>query len=122
MKIIPQDFEFIVEARIDTQFVDDLYRKQTARIRFTSFNQRQTPELFGTVKDISASTFLDEQTGLNYYIAKVKINGGELEKLNGKQLISGMLSEVYITTEQRSIASYLIRPFTDQLQKALREE
>ena len=122
MKIIPQDFEFIVEARIETLHVDDLYKGQPARIRFTSFNQRQTPELFGSVKDVSASTFLDEQTGLNYYIAKIVINDGEIKKLNGKHLISGMQAEVYVTTEQRSIASYLVRPLTDQLQRAMREE
>ena len=122
MNIIPQDFKFVIEARIETQFVDNLYAGQPARIRFTSFNQRQTPELQGEVQDISASTFMEEQTGLFYYIAKIRLNEGEETKLKGKRLISGMMSEVYIRTESRSIASYFIRPFKDQMQRAMREE
>ena len=122
MNIIPQDFKFVIEARIETQFVDNLYAGQPARIRFTSFNQRQTPELQGEVQDISASTFMEEQTGLSYYIAKIRLNEGEEIKLKGKRLISGMMSEVYIRTESRSIASYFIRPFKDQMQRAMREE
>ena len=90
MNIIPQDFKFVIEARIETQFVDNLYAGQPARIRFTSFNQRQTPELQGEVQDISASTFMEEQTGLSYYIAKIRLNEGEETKLKGKRLISGI--------------------------------
>lgn len=123
MKIIPQDIKFIVEARVETQFIDDLFKGQDVRIRFTSFNQRQTPELLGSVKDISASTFSDEQTGLTYYIAKVSINDGEITKIQGgRKLISGMMAEVYIRTDERSIASYLFKPFADQLQRSMREE
>ncbi|MGE0079842.1 MAG: hypothetical protein AB7U81_00930 [Thiohalomonadaceae bacterium] len=45
---------------------------------------------------------------------------GETEKLGGR-LVPGMPVEVFITTEERSVLSYLARPLIDQFARAFRE-
>ncbi|MEL6216070.1 MAG: HlyD family type I secretion periplasmic adaptor subunit, partial [Pseudomonadota bacterium] len=40
----------------------------------------------------------------------------------GQRLLPGMPAEVFITTEARSILSYFLRPLTDAMFRAFREE
>ena len=35
--------------------------------------------------------------------------------------LPGMPAEVFISTEERTAASYLVKPFTDQMNRAFRE-
>ena len=49
-------------------------------------------------------------------------NEGELEKLEGRELIAGMPVEVYIQTGERTALNYLLRPIADYMNRAMREE
>lgn len=122
LQIIPQTEEFDFEAKVDPQFVDELFKGQEASLRFSAFNQRTTPELKGNVSHISPNAILDDRTGLSYYLVYFDIEHSELEKLNGQNLISGMPIEAYIKTKDRTALNYLIKPLTDQFKRAFREE
>ena len=52
----------------------------------------------------------------------IKVSEDELSKLKELRLVPGMPAEVYIKTGERSVASYLVRPLLDQMQRALRED
>src|SRR5262249_22855846 len=67
MLIVPSRDILSVEAKIQPQDIDQLHLGQVARVRFTSFNQRTTPELNGYVKEISADVSEDQKTGTRYY-------------------------------------------------------
>jgi hypothetical protein len=56
------------------------------------------------------------------YVVGIKVNPGELAKLKALKLVPGMPAKVYIKTAERTLASYLLKPILDQMQKALREE
>ena len=45
----------------------------------------------------------------------------ELRRLAGLQLVSGMPAEVFMQTGSRTMMSYLLKPITDQLQRAFVE-
>ena len=122
MQIIPQDDEFVVEANVEPQFIDELYAGQEAALRFSAFNQRSTPELFGEVAGISANVVVDEQTGAAFYKVKLGVSEKELARLNGQQLIPGMPVEAFIKTRERTALNYLIKPLLDQVNRAFREE
>ncbi len=122
VQIVPTDEDMTFDMRIDPASIDQVYPGQTARVRFPAFNARTTPELTGRVSGISPTTVLDEATGLNYFRATLAITADELARLGDVDLIPGMPVEGYLQTTERSVLSYLMRPITDQLTRAFREE
>jgi HlyD family type I secretion membrane fusion protein len=121
MYVIPKDQPLLVSARVDAIHVDQVHIGQDATLRFTSFDQRFTPEVFGHVAKISADVYKDEVTGASYYVAEILPNDGEIHKLGQVELLPGMPVEAFIRTEDRTPLSYLLKPMTDYFHKAFRE-
>jgi HlyD family type I secretion membrane fusion protein len=121
MSIVPESAELIVEARIAPTDIDQAMAGQPARMRFTAFNQRTTPEVPGVVETIGAAATLEPTSGQTYYLTTITIAGG-IRQIGGKPIVPGMPVEVFLTTGNRSALSYLIKPFTDQMMRSFREE
>lgn len=121
MLIVPGSDNLLVEAKINPQDIDQLQLGQAATIRFPSFNQRTTPEITGFVSRISADTTIDPRTGQTFYTARITMPPKEVERLGAVRLLPGMPVEVFVQTGQRTMLSYLMKPLTDQFQRALRE-
>jgi membrane fusion protein, type I secretion system len=120
--LVPQDRPLVIAARIETIHIDKLFVGQTVVLRFSAFDQRQTPELEGTVKLVSPDAFEDEASRISYYRAEIELNEGEQNKLpEGAVLIPGMPVEAYIRTADRSPLSYFLKPLADYFTKAFRE-
>ncbi|MEM8841154.1 MAG: HlyD family efflux transporter periplasmic adaptor subunit, partial [Pseudomonadota bacterium] len=120
--IVPSDTDLLVDARVDPLHRDEVHPNQDVVLRFSAFNSRTTPEVFGKVKFISNDSLLDEATGMNYFSAEVELNPGEISKLPENEMIAGLPVEVYIQTGERTTLNYLMRPMTDYFSRALREE
>jgi HlyD family secretion protein len=121
MLIVPESDGLVVEAKARPEDVDQLHVGQTARLRFTSFNHRTTPELEGEVSMVSADVTVDPKRDASYYTIRVKFSMEEAKKLGGARLVAGMPVEVFVTTEARNVLSYLIKPLRDQITRAFRE-
>ena len=121
MYIIPQDQPLIVSARIEAINVDEVYVGQEAVLIFPAFDQREIPEIRGTVSRISADVITDDLTGVGYYAAEILPYEDEIAKLGDKVLLPGMPVEAYIQTGDRTPLSYLIAPFTSFFNRAFRE-
>lgn len=121
MSIVPDAADLVVEARLAPTDIDQAAAGQSARLRFSAFNQRTTPEVAGTVETIGAAATLDQSTGQTYYLSTIALPAG-LRHVSGKPIVPGMPVEVFLTTGDRSAFSYLIKPFTDQMMKSFREE
>ncbi|EEE35844.1 type I secretion membrane fusion protein, HlyD family [Rhodobacteraceae bacterium KLH11] len=121
MYVVPQDTPLLVAARVDALHVDQLHRGQGVALRFPAFNQRDTPELDGHVINVSADTFTDESSGFTFYRAEVVPDDGQLERLNGQELLPGMPVEAMIKTDERTPLSYLVKPLADYFYRAFRE-
>ncbi|MEM7441317.1 MAG: HlyD family type I secretion periplasmic adaptor subunit [Pseudomonadota bacterium] len=119
--VVPNDSPFVIQSRIEAIHVDQVNVGQVASLRFSTFDQRTTPEIFGTVQKVSADVFQDEATGISYYSAEIIPNEGELERLGEVELLPGMPVEAFIKTEDRTPLSYLTKPMTDYFNRALRE-
>jgi HlyD family secretion protein len=119
--IIPQDQPLVVQARIETVHVDQVTIGQPASMRFSTFDQRTTPEIFGAVSKLSADVFTDEVTGTQFYTAELVPNAGEIERLGDVELLPGMPVEAFIKTGDRTPLNYLLKPFTDYFNRAFRE-
>jgi HlyD family secretion protein len=122
MLIVPEADNLTVEAKVNPQDIDQLKIGQTALLRFTTFNQRTTPEINGIVTRISADISTDQRTGLSYYTVRVGLPPLEVAKLGEVRLVPGMPVEAFVQTGQRTVLSYLVKPFYDQLTRAFREK
>ena len=120
--IVPAGTELKIEAKVVPTDVDQVRVGQAAKLRFSAFNQRTTPELFGEIVYVSAATSVDQATGQPLYLAEIKISGAEMAKLRENKLRPGMPLEVFISTEDRTAMSYLAKPLLDQFARALREQ
>ncbi|MRX52269.1 HlyD family type I secretion periplasmic adaptor subunit [Paracoccus sp. S-4012] len=119
--IVPNDAELAVAVQVLPAMIDQVNEGQTARMRFTAFNQRITPEILGDVRRVGAATTRDPATGQPFYLAEIALKPEELAKLPDERLLPGMPVEVYIQTETRTALSYFARPITDQFSRAFRE-
>lgn len=118
--IVPEHATLRVEVKFAPATIDQIDVGDTARLRFTSFNHRTTPEIEGRISYVSPATSQDGDAG-PYYLGEAEILAGEMEKLPSQGLRPGMPVEVYVQTDQRTALSYLARPITDQFNRALRE-
>ncbi|MFK5997752.1 MAG: HlyD family type I secretion periplasmic adaptor subunit [Rhodobacterales bacterium] len=122
MYIIPKNQPLVVQARISTKHVDQVFVGQNATLSFATFSQRTTPRIFGAVTKLSADVFTDKATGANYYQVELKPKPGEMAKLGHAKLLPGMPVEAFLQTGERSTFSYLVKPVTDYFNKAFREK
>lgn len=123
MEVVPDNDGFVVEARVPTRDIDNLFIGQLAEIRFSAFNQRLTNVIDGEVIHLSADSFEDEATGQRYYKARIRVTEeGREDMTEQMQLLSGMPAEVMIRTGERTFASYIAKPVTDMLARAIRED
>jgi len=121
MLIVPQEDGLVIEAQVAPVNIDQIGPGQAARVRFPSFDQRTTPELAATLLTVSPDLSRDETTGLTFYTARLAIAEEELVRLSGRALVPGMPVEVFLTTQDRTVLSYLVKPLTDQIAHAFRE-
>ena len=120
--LVPQDRPLVIAAQVEPIHIDKLFVNQEVSLRFSSLDQRMTPELFGEVTQISADAFEDEGSRIRYYRAEIVLKEGEIDRLpEGSTLIPGMPVEAFIRTEDRTPLAYLVKPFTDYFAKAFRE-
>ena len=122
MLIVPESDNLSVEAKVNPQDIDQLRIGQKTLLRLSAFNQRTTPELNGTVSRISPDTTTDQRTGQSYYTIRVSLPPEEVAKLGDVKLIPGMPVEAFVQTGERTMISYLAKPFSDQLMRAFREK
>ena len=122
MLIIPTATALAADARIAPREIDRVYLGQKVALRFSSFNQRITPEIEGRLVRISADVLEDERTGLHYYTARIDIPSDQLSRLGMVKLLPGMPVEAFIATEERTVLSYLLKPLSDQVLRAFRQQ
>ena len=121
--IVPQDRPLIISARVNPIHIDQIYPGQPVRLRFTTFDQRNTPELDGTILRVSPDAFTDEATGAAYYRAEITLPEEQRARLpEGATLIPGMPVEAFISTGERTALAYLTRPLADYFTRAFRED
>lgn len=120
MYIVPENDRLIAKVRISPVDIDKISVGQPALLRFSAFNQDETPKFTGSVINISADAFTDEATGRTFYEAMVAIPDEALSA-SKFQLLPGMPVEVSLQTESRNVLSYLVKPLMDSVSRTFRE-
>jgi HlyD family secretion protein len=124
MEVVPDSDDLQVEARLQPNDIDQVRVGQKALIRFSAFNQRTTPQIVGLVSFVSADVSHDQTASaanVSFFTVRMTLPEEELRRLAGLQLVSGMPAEVFMQTGSRTMMSYLMKPITEQLQRAFVE-
>lgn len=120
--IVPQDRPLIIATHIEPIHIDEVFPGQAVHLRFPALSSRTTPDLNGTVVQVSPDAFVDETKGISFYRAELALDAHELEKLpEGAKLLPGMPVEAFLRTHDRTPLAYLLKPFTDYFARAFRE-
>lgn len=119
--VVPADARLKVEIRIPPASIEQVAVGRPAKVRFTAFNQRTTPELKGRLAYVSPSTTKGARDEVSY-IGHVELDALEIERLGPvARLLPGMPVEVHVTTDPRTALSYLLKPLQDQFSRSFRE-
>ena len=109
-----------IDVRVNPPDIDQLHLGQQARLRILAFNHSTTPEIHGTVTRIPADSQLDQRSGSSFYNVRISVDEPR-NALGVLKLIPGMPVEAFIKTFDRTAISYLLKPITDQLQRAFKD-
>ena len=121
LTIVPVNARLKIEFHIAPKDIDQIAIDQPAKLRFSAFNQRTTPEIDGRIVRISAAAQRDPQTGENYYTGEVAVTG-DVSVFGERGLVPGMPVEVFVQTAELTAIAYLTKPFTDQINRTFKEE
>jgi epimerase transport system membrane fusion protein len=121
LDIVPENIELIVEGRVRPEDVNYVHMGAEADVRLTSFRQRITPVVDGSVIYLSADRIEDRDQRTAYYVVHVRVTPEALAKAGDLKLQAGMPAELFIKTAPRSALMYVIDPVAGFLQRSLRE-
>jgi HlyD family secretion protein/epimerase transport system membrane fusion protein len=122
LDIVPDDDELVVEAQVRPDDIDKVSVGGTASVRLTALDLRNTPRLAGEVLYVSADRMTDRATGVPYYLMRTRIPDSELSLLGDLRLVPGMPAETFVETGARTMLSYVVKPLTDGMARAFRED
>lgn len=120
MEIVPRDDRLVFNGLVLPSDIDRVKVGQAARLRLSAFNQASTPELSGKVAFVSADPVTDQASGLRLYRVRVVLNPPDQAIADEMVLVSGMPAELFIETGSRSMLSFLLKPLSDQFERAFR--
>lgn len=122
LDIVPAESKLIISARVSPQDITRVHKGQETKVQLSAFNRNTTPPVPGIVTYLAAD-LITEQTPrgmMSYYIAYIEVTQKDL-KDNNAYLSPGMPAACYITTDKRSVISYLLEPLLINADRAMRE-
>ena len=124
VEIVPSEDSLLVEARVSPSDIAFVRLGQHARVAITAYDRSVYGVLDGSVVSISPDAVLEERTGETYYVVRVRTNENVLRATDGRTLPigAGMVAEVDLLGEKRTILQYLLTPITRLSETALREQ
>ncbi len=121
LEIVPQEDKLVIEAKIGTVDIDNIFVSQGVRVRLSAFKMRSTPLLRGEVINISPDVIINQQTGESYYIAQITLPKVETDKID-EEILPGMPAEILIETGSRTPMEYMLEPLESVIERALNED
>ena len=123
MDIVPSGTPLIIEAQVKPEDIDEVAPGQAARVQLRAYNSRDVPPIAATVRTVSADRTFDERTGTSYFTAQLTVDPAKLAELaaadSSVRLAPGMPAEVMISTGDRTILDYLLKPITASVDRAM---
>ena len=123
VEIVPSEETLLVETMIRPQDIAFVRMGQKAKVNITAYDPAVYGGLDGVVVAISPDAVVNERTGESFYTVQVRTTRKGLADKNGRPLPigTGMVADVSLLGEKRTILQYILSPLTKISQTALRE-
>jgi len=123
LDLVPEQDTYVVEAKLMTQDINEVYIGQKADIRFSAFSAKTTMVIEGEVINVSADRLLNKKDNSPYYLARIRVTDSGREEMGENMLLKpGMPAEVMILRGERTLFSYLLKPISDSFARSLKEK
>ncbi len=122
LEIVPDNMKMVIKVQVRPQDIVSVKTGQATKVQLAAFHRNATPPIKGKVTYVSPDLLTQQtaQGGMSYYEAHVEIDKEDLAAKNA-YLSPGMPVSCYITTEERTVISYLLGPLLKNVDMALRE-
>jgi adhesin transport system membrane fusion protein len=123
-EIVPSEDSLMIEAMVRPADIGGVRMGQDARVSITAYDSSVYGSLDGKVVAISPDATVDERTGESFYMVRVTTTDRLVDERTGKKLElgPGMVADVSLLGDKRSVLSYIFSPITKLGEKALRED
>jgi adhesin transport system membrane fusion protein len=124
VEIVPSEESLLIEARVKPADIGAVRLNQHARVAITAYDRSVYGLLEGIVVGISPDAVAEERTGETYYLVRVRTSANQLRGPDGRsvQIGAGMVAEVDLLGQKRTVLQYLLTPITRVSETALREQ
>jgi len=120
-EIVPLDKELVVEAKIKPRDVGHVRIGQPVVVKVTTYDFARFGGITGELKDVSASTFLDEQ-GEPYFKGIIELDRNYVGRdASQNRVMPGMTVQADIKTGKKTLFEYLLKPVYSSVSTAFRE-
>jgi HlyD family type I secretion membrane fusion protein len=121
MEVVPDDKTLIIEARIRPEDVNHVRAGSPADVRLTAYKQRNTPLVQGRVNYVSGDRLTEGPNTPPFYVIHIDVPAEALAEAGNLRMLAGMPAEVYIRTDTRTAADYMLAPVSNFLRRGMRE-
>jgi membrane fusion protein, adhesin transport system len=123
LELVPSEDGLLVEVLINPKDIGSVRIAQPAKVSLTAYDSSIYGSLKGKVVAISPDAVINENTGESHYIVEVRTSETALITKSGRKLPIGigMVSDVALLGDKRSVLNYLLSPFTRLGEEAFRE-
>jgi membrane fusion protein, adhesin transport system len=123
VELVPSEDGLLIEAMVSPKDIGSIRIGQNAKVSLTAYDSSIYGSLKGKVVSISPDAVINEKTGESHYIVEVRTGETALVGKTGRKLPIGvgMVSDVALLGDKRSVLSYLLSPFTKLREEAFRE-
>ena len=122
LEIVPTGSDLIVETRINPKDIAEIILGQDVKISLTAYDPSKYGRIDGKVASISADALSDPQTGEQYYLVDVTIDGSLYEEDGSAvTILPGMVASIDVLSGKRTVLDYFWQPIAKTKDKALRD-
>src|SRR4051812_20761902 len=123
IEIVPSEDNLLVEAMVKPKDIAFVRIGQRARVNITAYDPSVYGSLEGKVVAISPDATTNEKTGESFYLVQIRTDSDALKDRYGRPLPigTGMVADVSLLGDKRSILTYILTPLTRITENAGRE-
>ena len=121
VEIVPARETLLVEAMVLPKDIGSVRIGQSAKVDITAYDPSIYGSLSGRVAAISPDAVEDERTGQTFYLVQVRTDGNTTGTGRKLDIGAGMIADVSLLGDKRSVLSYLLTPITRLSERAFRE-
>jgi len=120
-EIVPLTERLLVEARIDPRDIGHIHVGQAVDLNISTFDFSSYGSIPGKLIRLSATTFQTDK-GEQYFLATIEPGQTVIgPRHDPKRLLPGMTVEAHVTTGEKSILDYLLKPINRGMSRAFHE-